>query len=212
MESKVGDDLRCGFAVNEPMYDWLEESIFQANLDRDGSNFSSWYRHMLLEHQELVQDYTGALSEVIEGFKFVRLEQVGKDTRSFKVVMEGVDDRYELRLDEISDGERALIVLYALLHITAGQGYTLFLDEPDNYVALAEIQPWLMGLADACGDAIPQAVICSHHPELIDYLGDDRARLLGRDGSGAVTVRPLDSMKLEDDLRLSERVARGWER
>jgi ATPase subunit of ABC transporter with duplicated ATPase domains len=116
-----------------------------------------------------------------------------------------------MRLDEISDGQRALIALYSLVRLAAGQGYTLLLDEPDNYLALAEIQPWLIGLADACGQEVPQAVLCSHHPELIDYLGGDRALTLRRESSGATVVRPAKEMAVEGGLKLSEVIAGGWE-
>ena len=84
-------------------------------------------------------------------------------------------ERYELRFGELSDGQRALIALYALIHLAAGQGYTLFLDEPDNYVALPEIQPWLRELENVCGETVLQAVLSSHHPELIDYLGSENS-------------------------------------
>ena len=117
-----------------------------------------------------------------------------------------------MRFDEISDGQRALVALYGLIHLASGQGYTLFLDEPDNYVALAEIQPWLMSLEDACGDAVSQAVITSHHPELIDYLGSENGVLLHRDSSGVVTTRrPEVSDSDAAGLKLSELIARGWE-
>jgi hypothetical protein len=96
-----------------------------------------------------------------------------------------------LRLDEIFDGQRALVALYSLIRLASGQGYTLFLDEPDNYVALAEIQPWLIDLADACGGNIPQAVLCSHHPELIDYLGADRGVFLEHELSGVTRAKAL---------------------
>ena len=125
---------------------------------------------------------------------------------------------YELRLDEVPDGQRALIALYALLRLSrsrdrpAEPGSALFLDEPDNYVALAEIQPWLLELADSCGETIPQAVLCSHHPELIDYLGDDRGRLLVRERSGATRTETLEGIRIEGGLKLSEVIARGWER
>jgi len=101
--------------------------------------------------------------------------------------------------------------LYALVRLAAGQGYTLFLDEPDNYLALTEIQPWLMELADACGREVPQAVLCSHHPELIDYLGGDGGFVLKRESSGATVVRPARELAVEGGLRLSEVIARGWD-
>lgn len=179
---------------------------------RDGSNFSAWYRHMFQERQDLVPEYTKALSEVIEGFKSIRLATVGEETRALMVVFEERGERYELRLDELSDGQRALLAIYALLHMTSGQGYSLFLDEPDNFIALAEIQPWLMALSDACGDTIGQVVICSHHPELIDYLGGDRGLQLKREASGATIAKKLTVNQDTAGLKLSEIVARGWER
>lgn len=179
-------------------------------LDRDGQNFSAWYRHIFQERQDLVPEYINALRDVIDGFSGIRLEKVGQETRAFMVIFEENDKRYELRLNELSDGQRALIALYALVFVTAGQGYTLFLDEPDNYIALPEIQPWLIELSDAVGDRLPQAVICSHHPELIDYLGIDRGLLLQREITGVITVRRPE-YKDTDGLKLSELVARGWE-
>ncbi len=189
-----------------------ESATEDALLDRDGSNFAAWYRNAFQERQDLVPGYQAALGEVLDGFSGIRLERVGQETRAFRAVYENNGDRFVLGLDELSDGERALIAIYALVHITAGQGYTLFLDEPDNYVALAELQPWLMALADASGDTVPQAVICSHHPELIDYLGGDRGLLFARETSGVVTARALDTSSVESGLKLSELVARGWER
>jgi len=180
-------------------------------LNRDGQNFSAWYRHIFQERQDLVPDYINALREVIDGFSGIRLEKVGQETRAFMVIFEEDDKRYELRLNELSDGQRALIALYALVFVTAGQGYTLFLDEPDNYIALPEIQPWLIELSDASGDRLPQTVICSHHPELIDYLGAERGLLLQRETSGVIVVRHLQHQS-EGGLKLSELVARGWER
>jgi predicted ATPase len=180
-------------------------------LKRDARNFASWYRHVLLERQELVPDFTKALQEVIDGFRGIRMEKVGLDTRALMVTFDQFGERYELRLDEISDGQRALIALYSLVRLAAGQGYTLFLDEPDNYIALAEIQPWLIGLADACGEEVPQALLCSHHPELIDYLGGDRGLVLKRESSGVTIVRPSNELAVDGGLKLSEVIMRGWE-
>jgi predicted ATPase len=188
-----------------------ESSTEDTTLQRDAQNFAAWYRHVMQERQELVPEFTKSLQEVIAGFRGIRMQKVGLDTRALTVMFDQFGERYELRLDEISDGQRALIALYSLVRLAAGQGYTLFLDEPDNYLALAEIQPWLIDLADACGDQVPQAVLCSHHPELIDYLGGDRGLVLRRENSGATTVRPASEMAVEGGLKLSEVFARGWE-
>jgi hypothetical protein len=181
-------------------------------LARDCRNFTSWYRGMVQERPDLLPEFSTALGEAIDGFGGLRLEKVGQDARVLMVTFKGFGTPYQLRLDELSDGQRALIVLYALLHFAADQEYALFLDEPDNYLALAEIQPWLMALADASGVIVSQAILCSHHPELIDYLGAEHGVLLERDSSGPVTVRSLADRPVEGSLKLSEVVARGWER
>ena len=188
-----------------------ESSTEDAVLQRDARNFAAWYRHLLLERQDLVPEFTKALQEVIAGFRGIRMEKVGLDTRALMVMFDQQGERYELRLDEISDGQRALVALYSLVRLAAGPGYTLFLDEPDNYIALAEIQPWLIELADACGANVAQAVLCSHHPELIDYLGADRGILLERESSGVTRARALAETTVDDGLKVSERIARGWE-
>lgn len=189
-----------------------ESSTEDAVLGRDARNFAAWYRHVLLERQELVPEFTKALQEVIEGFRGIRMEKVGLDTRALIVMFDWSSERYELRLDEVSDGQRALIALYALIRLAAGQGYTLLLDEPDNYIALPEIQPWLIELADACGGEVPQAILCSHHPELIDYLASDRGIVLSRESTGVTKVRPSHELAVEGGPKLSEVIARGWER
>ena len=192
----------AGFAANASRESTL--------LARDGGNFAAWYRHLLQEHPEKTLEMVSELRKVIDGFRSMRMERAGSDTRTMSVVFAGEGGDYSLQLDEVSDGERILLVLYTLLALAADQPYTLLIDEPDNFLALPEIQPWLMALSDACSDSRHQAVICSHHPELIDYLGAEKGVLLERTNGGVTTVRDACSLSTEDGLRLSERVARGW--
>lgn len=177
---------------------------------RDGSNFTAWYRHIFQERQDLIPEYLTDIRNVIDGLSGIRLEKVGQETRAFMVAFLRDRVRYELRLDELSDGQRALLALYALVKITQGQGYTLFLDEPDNYVALAEMQPWLMTVKDVTEvGTVPQVVFSSHHPEFIDYLGADAGTWLEREHAGPTRVKPINPPK-DGLLKLSELVARGW--
>ena len=192
----------AGFAANAS-----QESTA---LVRDGGNFAAWYRHLMQEHPGQTQEAVADLRTVINGFHDLRMEKAGAETRTMLVVFSGDGGEYSLQLHEVSDGERVLLVLYTLLALAAGQPFTLLIDEPDNFVALPEIQPWLMALSDACGDSGHQVVICSHHPELIDYLGVEKGVLLERTNGGVTTVRAGSSLVADDGLRLSERIARGW--
>lgn len=188
-------------------------------LDRYASNFVDWYRHALQENPASTVAHVESLRPVMDGFNNVHLRQSGLDSRALMFDFEadggsgrpGHSTLYKLRLDELSDGHRALVVLYALLHLKHDRGGVLLLDEPDNYLALAEIQPWLVALMDACGETLSQAVVCSHHPELIDYMGADCGVVLRRGPSADTSAEPLAASVSDYGLSLSEIVARGWE-
>jgi ATPase subunit of ABC transporter with duplicated ATPase domains len=114
-------------------------------------------------------------------------------------------------LSELSDGQRALIMLYALLHFSIRAGRTVFIDEPDNYLSLAEIEPWLNAAIDALDESDGQLIIVSHHPELIDRLVRRHGVVFTRDGGGPVRVVPYEEDP-DASLPPSEEFARGWER
>jgi predicted ATPase len=180
-------------------------------LKRDCSNFASWYRYFSQEHQDRVIEITKQLREVIPGFHAFKLELAGK-ARILKVGFVGEDEKDGpcfFDFQDVSDGQRVLIVLYTLLFGLQGLGYTFFLDEPENYVALPEIQPWLMELSDACGEGFPQVVLISHHPELIDYFGGEYGQWIERDPLGPTRVRTSPE-RIYTGLKLSEQIARGW--
>jgi len=190
----------------------------EITLDRDIGNFSSWFQHVQLEDPGKVEAFKTAIMNVIDGLDQIRLQQTGLNKRALMIRFGNGENRYELALDALSDGQRALIALYALTCMSSGLGHTLLLDEPENYVALAEIQPWLMELDERCGESIPQAVICTHHPEIIDFLGTDYGLCLLREQSGATRIKNLSEIARSyttndsrTNLRLSELLARGWE-
>lgn len=184
-------------------------------LARDGHNFVDWYRHLLQERQDLAYAYTQEMRQVLDGLRGIQLEKVGIDTRALVGVFGEGDKAQTYRFHELSDGQRALAALYALTLLPAGQERILLIDEPANFVELSEIQPWLIALNDACGISIPQAVLASHHPEVLDYLGADRAILLSRDGTGPTRAESLSEklghLVYDGPLRFSQVMARGWE-
>lgn len=180
-------------------------------LNRDGVNFASWYRYISQEHQDKIFQLTQQLRETIPGFHAFKLEQAGKH-RILKVGFASETENASpiyFDFEQLSDGQRVMIVLYSLLLGLQDLGNTIFIDEPENYVSLPEIQPWLMELNDACGEGFPQAVLISHHPELIDYLGPECGKWIERDPLEPARVKRLPE-KIDKGLKLSEQIARGW--
>ena len=181
-------------------------------LRRDGRNFSGWYRYMHQEYPDLNDEYTEAMRDVIDGFHRLRVEKVGRDTKALMMAFREGGAPYELRMDEASDGQRALSALYALTCFATGNGYTLLIDEPENYVALAEIRPWLRTVEELCGTSLHQVVMCSHHPEYIDYIGIKSGVLMTRENSGPARAGKIakeirNGLSENTTLRLSELVA-----
>jgi predicted ATPase len=177
-------------------------------------NFVGWYRHAAQERMSGIAELFRTLGEALPGFDSVSLTESGENARALKVDFRGAtdgrqSDRYGF--DQLSDGQRALFALYCLIFLSKGRRTSLFLDEPDNYLALREIQPWLAAVAEHCGDTLEQAVIVSHHPVTIDYLAGAKGRWFYRDGNGPVRVSN-EPERTVDGISLSETVARGWDR
>ena len=124
----------------------------------------------------------------------------------------GAHKRSRYRLGQLSDGQRALIALYCLLRF-CGDGTaraSLFVDQPDSYISLREVQPWVVALSEALGDTLEQAVVISHHPVTIDDLGG-KARWFFREDDGPARVKH-EPPSSSGPASYSDVVARGWER
>ena len=177
-------------------------------------NFVGWYRHAAQERMRGIGAVFKALGEALPGFDSISLTESGENARALKVDFRGATDGRRLdrfAFDQLSDGQRALIALYCLVFLSNGGRTSLFLDEPDNYLALREIQPWLAVVAEHCGSTLEQAIVVSHHPVTIDYLAGAKGRWFYRDGNGPVRVSDQPERTV-DGISLSETVARGWEK
>ena len=84
----------------------------------------------------------------------------------------------------------------------------MIIDEPENFISLAEIQPWLMKLVDGLKKG--QVLLISHHPEVINQLAPNHGVQFVRDGVGPVHVEPFQA-NVYSTLSPAEVVARGWE-
>jgi predicted ATPase len=172
-------------------------------------NYVSWYRY-LSQDQGKIFELTNELREVLDGFAAFKFDGAG-DQRRLKAIFSASSSVFEYRFSELSDGQRMLIALYTLICCTqGGDRYTLCIDEPENFLALPEIKPWLVKLYDLCADGQLQALLVSHHPELINYLLASPVGLwLDRENNGPVRARPIASDD-QTGLSVSELIARGW--
>ena len=177
-------------------------------MDRSMSNFVDWYRHAAQENMGAVPELFAELRDVLPGFESINLTESG-DARVLKVRYRASGKPKDYRFGDLSDGQRALIALYGLIFLP-NRRISLFIDEPDNYVALREIQPWAAAVMERCGESLEQLVVISHHPVMIDYLAGTVGKWFSRQQDGPVRVSD-EPETLVDGLSLSETITRGWQ-
>jgi predicted ATPase len=107
-----------------------------------------------------------------------------------------------LPFEDISDGEKCFII--GALVVAASEVYESQVlccwDEPDNYLALSEIQHFVMSLRRAFGSR-GQFIATSHNPEAIRSFSDENTLYLHRNSHLEPTiVRRLDELKVNGDL------------
>jgi predicted ATPase len=183
-------------------------------LSQKGENFVSWYRY-LSQDQGKVFEITNALREILDGFAYFKFVEKGETNRILKLYFSAdkSSEYNDYKLGELSDGYRAIIALYSLIYYTQSGDFTLCLDEPENFLALAEIQPWLIQLYDLCSDDKIQALLISHHPEMMNYLlASPVGYWFSRQNHTPTRVKPFSDLIPEDigANNASELIARGW--
>jgi len=191
-----------------------ESNQEEMRLTTQMENFVSWYRY-LSEDQGKVAEIGNILRDVLDGFNSFKFERVSEQNLVLKLRFLGATNSakpIEYRLGELSDGQKALVALYTLIYGTQSEDYTLCIDEPENFLALLEIQPWLIQLYDLCSERKLQSLLISHHPELINYLlASPIGYWFERQSNAPVRVKRISSEVADNSgLPVSELIARGW--
>ncbi len=182
----------------------------------DLSNFAAWYRHLRLETNE--QSFLEDVHQAIPGFVRMDLKDAGLGNRLLTLTFSVEGDQrqpgqeFQQLLHELSDGQRVLLGLYTVLYFSLRPGATVLFDEPDNFIALREIQPWLEKTLERVDDesSKAQVMIVSHHPELLNRMAFDDGIAFDRPGGRHTRVRRFND-PAETGLSPAELVARGWE-
>jgi predicted ATPase len=227
----TGDWSRSGLGVIAPGKDnlqlsafkaWLREDLWQFNpdprqmsgrtdderdsLDTNLANFASFVPAWMTQDLQAAVEATRALSGVIAGFEQLQVDRTSTKLAAAFRADEGA--KYLIDFEELSDGQRQLCALYFVRHLVMRPGRLIILDEPDNYVALREIQPWLLDTVEhALSPEGPQLWLISHHPELLDQLAPAYGARFYR-GKGPTRVEPFRGT---EGLTSAEVVARGWD-
>ncbi|MGZ4968481.1 MAG: AAA family ATPase [Methylobacter sp.] len=202
--------LRTLFVVRINPYE-MTSTINKANTDikTDLSNYAEWFAHLNEKNRRGVSTFEKAMRDILPGFDYFRIEQAGQ-AKVLQVDFENTAHKKEIityYFNELSEGQKVLIALYALVYCTP-ENSLICIDEPENFLALPEIQPWFDTLYDQCAERGLQALLISHHPKIINLLANDSGYWFSRENN--LTRIQKISPENESGLSIAELIDRGW--
>jgi energy-coupling factor transporter ATP-binding protein EcfA2 len=177
----------------------------------DCSDFAGWLHHMMnsmtLACRKAERSLAGG---ALPGFFAFQAPRSG-DSHILQCIFE---PELVFRLDELSSGQIALIILESAMAVATERGGALLLDEPSNFLGLPEIQPLLVRLQDSALERRFQVVLTAHHPIAVDLLAAGYGLWLDREPTGPARVHRVQltdsSMDDKSTMRVSDLIARGW--
>jgi predicted ATPase len=179
--------------------------------DYELDNLAGWYRYLIQTHPEENVKFLGSLRDCMDGFLALKFSSEEDGVRKLRAeFLAPTKKRVSYSISELSPGQRHLIALYMVLHFLIDRGETVFVDEPDNFISLREIQPWLFAAEEAVEQHNGQLILISHHPETLDQWAKDYGLRFFREENGHVRTERFRSGEYPT-LQPSELIARGWE-
>jgi len=176
-------------------------------MERYGENFANWFYHLSLESPGVTREADSFLKEILTDYRYLTLKEAGTE----RLLCVTFDDYSPIDFSQLSDGQRQLIFLYTLLAYmqenTQEKSSAFFIDEPDNFVTLREIDPWWNEINEICETPGKQIILISHHPTIVDRMGHDKALWFSRPEGKHTIVKPYT---VTDGLTPAATMARGW--
>lgn len=203
-----GQLTKCLIVAPIPVVVADEAAKESKKLMQHAENFALWYRHSVQEDPTIASIAGKYLKEVMPCYEMLSLNDQG-GFRKLKVTFNIQRKSYSFEFGQLSDGQRQLIILYHLLaSFQKDMCSMLVLDEPDNFVTLREIEPWWNGLNDIAQEQQKQAIIISHHPTIVNQMGDsNHAFWFSRPDGSHTQIKPYEAV---EGLTPAETMERGW--
>jgi len=189
---------------------YLMESLSESEVNMVSSsmdNLSSWIRS-LIQDVQIAIDIQAHLANFLEGFRSLVFQDLGVGRRfmTARFKAEGIETMFAF--EELSEGQRVIIGLVALIEYAKRYGAILILDEPDNFVSPHIVNLWFAELqARTYYEQEFQCILISHHPQIMDQMVDTGVLFMRAAGGHTITKDVSD----DDSKAVSEIMARGWQ-
>jgi predicted ATPase len=206
----LSDHVHC-FDI-DPYPEQMDEAADNEEREPDFelNNLAGWYRSLVTTYPDQNVRFLDSLKRCMDGFLTLKFSSQEDGVRKLRAEFTSpTKKRVSYSISELSEGQRCLISLYMILHFPIERGDTVFVDEPDNFIALREIQPWLLSSEEAVEEHDGQLILVSHHPETLNQWARHCGLRFFREQNGQVRLAKFSPD--ENNLQPSEVIARGWE-
>ena len=177
-----------------------EQDTLQPNAEV--TNFGDWFSGLLASAPSAYTEMATYLKQVMPDLNDIKNPIVGADSRSLVVHFSYEQGKLDLPFKELSDGEKCFMVCALVLAANKAYGPLLcFWDEPDNYLAIDEVEHFVMALRQTFHTGGGQFIATSHNPETIRCFSDENTMVMHRRNHLEPTViRLLSEIQVNGDL------------
>lgn len=178
-------------------------------LEPDFSNIGSVCADLLQTLPEAFVELNSVMKEINPSYVMARIVP-GAYNKSLCIEYLYKDVKCVFDFNDLSDGEKTIFSLYLLIFAYLKNGFTLLMDEPDNYISLREIQAICMTIEEKVQDN-GQCILISHNGDVINYFTDQAGIWFERNTSGESRIidNPYYRDKEEVIMPYSEMISRG---
>lgn len=158
-------------------------------------NFADYLTALLNEYPASYASIDTFLKQLMPDFKVFRNTRIGTDARVLEVTFGENGAALELKFDRLSDGEKCIFLCAVVL--AAQKAYSnlfVFWDEPDNYLALSEVEQFIRTLRQNFHGG-SQIWMTSHNEATINCFSRDNTLLMHRKNHcDPVSLRPISEI------------------
>lgn len=169
--------------------------------DSEVVRFGHWFQGLISSHPAAYAKTAEYLSQVMPDFHGIVGLVEGEPFRRLHVQFVTGEGSLTVPFGDLSDGEKCFMICAVVLAANDAYGpLVCYWDEPDNFLALAEVGHFLVALRKGFKSG-GQLIATSHNPEAIRSFSDENTLLLHRKSHLEPTiVRPLNEVHRSGDL------------
>lgn len=189
--------------IVRPMPDLIDGRSDTGTLwpDSQMSNFGSWFLELVGQQPAAYARMFEHLRQVMPDLVDIQNPEAGDRSHSMVVQFRADGRTFRLPFRELSSGEKCFMICGLLLASNEFFPSLCFWDEPDNYLALDEVQHFVMALRAEFHKNGGQFIATSHNPEVIRAFENSNTLVLQRRNHLEPTVvRRLSDLHVNGDL------------